>query len=313
MIYEGVLPVNKPAGFTSHDVVAKMRRVLGMKRIGHTGTLDPQVTGVLPLCLGRATRFVEYIQELPKQYEAELCIGYSTDTEDWTGETIERLQPGQAELTEEQVRRTLAAFVGTIDQVPPMYSAVKVGGKKLYELAREGKEIERKARKVDIYEIETLGMDLLAEYPKIRFRALCSKGTYIRTLCVDIGKALGYPAVMTDLVRSRAGSISLDRCMTLEQIEDLHRTGKLTDMIIPADRIATHLPECTVSEKDAIHAMQGKTIPFPQCPISPEAGDLIRMYDPQGTFVGLFRVDRERETLRPEKVFASSGSRNDAD
>jgi tRNA pseudouridine55 synthase len=313
MIYEGVLPVNKPAGFTSHDVVAKMRRVLGMKRIGHTGTLDPQVTGVLPLCLGRATRFVEYIQELPKQYEAELCIGYSTDTEDWTGETIERLQPGQAVLTESEVRRTLASFVGTIEQVPPMYSAVKVGGKKLYELAREGKEVERKARKVDIYEIESLGLDLQADYPKIRFRVLCSKGTYIRTLCVDIGKTLGYPAVMTDLVRSRAGSISLDRCLSLEQIEDLHRSGSLAPVIIPADRLATHLPECTVTEEEATHAMQGKTIPYPVSRILPEAGHLVRMYGPQGTFIGLFRVDSEREMLRPEKVFASSGSRNDAD
>lgn len=313
MTYDGVLPVNKPVGFTSHDVVAKVRRIVGMKRIGHTGTLDPGVTGVLPLCLGRATRFVEYIQELPKQYEAELTIGYSTDTEDWTGETLRRLEPGQVHIEEDEVRRTIASFIGTIEQVPPMYSAVKIGGKKLYELAREGKEIERKARKVDIYEIELLHLDLKAEYPKVRFRVLCSKGTYIRTLCVDIGLALGFPAVMTELVRSRSGSISLDDCFTLEQIEELHRTGRLASSIIPGDRLASHLPSCSVSVQEAASAMQGKSILLPKHTAIPETGDLFRVYDPNDRFIGLFRIDRTSMMLRPEKVFAQSLSRPDAD
>ncbi|MEF3304878.1 tRNA pseudouridine(55) synthase TruB [Paenibacillus sp. GYB003] len=313
MTYEGVLPVRKPAGFTSHDVVAKARRILGMKRIGHTGTLDPQVTGVLPLCLGRATRFVEYIQELPKQYEAELTIGYSTDTEDWTGETTRKLAPGQVALSEADVRAAIASFVGTIEQVPPMYSAVKVGGKKLYELAREGKQIERKARRVDIYEIEPIRLDLTADYPKVRFRVLCSKGTYIRTLCVDIGKALGFPAVMTDLVRSRSGPITLGDCLTLEQIEELHRTGRLASRIIPGDRVAEHLPAIAVPVRDAAHAAQGKSVPLPEGAAKPETGGLVRMYDPDGRFVGLFRYDRDGDALRPEKVFAQSLSRPDAD
>ncbi|GAA3406562.1 tRNA pseudouridine(55) synthase TruB [Paenibacillus hodogayensis] len=313
MNYEGVLPVNKPAGFTSHDVVAKVRRLLGMKRIGHTGTLDPQVTGVLPLCLGRATRFVEYIQELPKEYEAELTIGYSTDTEDWTGETVERLNPGEAVLTEQNVAAALSAFIGTIEQVPPMYSAVKVGGKKLYELAREGKEIERKARTVEIYELETTGLELTSDYPTIRFRVLCSKGTYIRTLCVDIGKALGYPAVMTGLVRSRSGSLGLADCLSLEQIGELHLAGALDARIIPGDRLATHLPACTVSELDAAHAAQGKTVPFPDGAPLPEQPGLVRTYDPKGGFVGLFRLDADSRTLRPEKVFALSPSRPEAE
>lgn len=313
MTYEGVLPVNKPAGFTSHDVVAKMRRVLGIKRIGHTGTLDPQVTGVLPLCLGRATRFVEYIQEQPKQYEAELTIGYSTDTEDWTGETTERLKPGEATLDEAAVRRTLASFVGTIEQVPPMYSAVKVGGRKLYELARAGQQIERKARKVDIFEIETIRLDLTADYPKIRFRAVCSKGTYIRTLCVDIGKALGYPAVMTDLVRSRSGLVGLDDCLSLEQIERLHRAGELGPSIIPGDRLIAHIPSCSVSESESAQAKQGKQVPFPDGAAAPGAADLYRMYDPKGEFIGLFRLDRESRMLRPEKVFGSVPAGADAD
>lgn len=304
MNYEGVLPVHKPAGFTSHDVVAKLRRIVGMKRIGHTGTLDPQVTGVLPLCLGRATRFVEYIQELPKQYEAELTFGYSTDTEDWTGETLERLEPGSIKLSETEVRSALESFIGTIDQVPPMYSAVKVGGKKLYELAREGKEIERKARKVDIYEMETLALDLDADYPKVRFRVLCSKGTYIRTLCVDIGKALGYPAVMTQLVRSSTGSITLDRCFTLEQIEEMHRSGKLLSSLIPADQLVSQLSSVEVSAIAAKHAVQGKSLPIPDGLLGSQSGELVKVYDPLGAFIGIFKVDRERGNLRPEKVFA---------
>ncbi|MDF2725502.1 MAG: pseudouridine synthase [Paenibacillus sp.] len=307
MSYEGVLPVYKPEGFTSHDVVAKVRRLLGMKRIGHTGTLDPQVTGVLPLCLGRATRFVEYIQELPKQYEAELTFGYRTDTEDWTGETIERLAPGEVRLSEPEVRQTLASFIGTIEQVPPMYSAVKVGGKKLYELAREGKEIERQARTVTIYELELLESKLDDEYPKLRFRVLCSKGTYIRTLCVDIGKALGLPAVMSGLVRNLAGSIGLDRCLTFERIEQLHQAGQLNDYILKGDRLVTQLPECTVSETAAVGAMLGQTVPLGKTaePL-PDDAEIVRLYNTQGLFIGLFRADREREMLRPEKVFAAA-------
>lgn len=304
MIYEGVLPVHKPAGFTSHDVVAKTRRLLGLKRIGHTGTLDPQVTGVLPLCIGRATRFVEYIQELPKVYEAELALGYSTDTEDWTGETVERLNPGQVRLEEAALRRTIASFVGTIEQVPPMYSAVKIGGRKLYELAREGRQIERKARRVDIYEIETLRLNLDADYPTVRFRVRCSKGTYIRTLCVDIGRALGYPAVMTDLVRSSTGSIQLDRCLKLEEIEALHREGRLAERLIRADRLLVQFPAATVDERQALHASQGKAVPLPSGLQGVAAGQLIRLYGPQDAFIGIYRIERPAGLLRPEKVFA---------
>lgn len=313
MTYEGVLPVRKPAGFTSHDVVAKVRRILGMKRIGHTGTLDPQVTGVLPLCLGRATRFVEYIQELPKQYVAELTIGYATDTEDWTGETVRSIEPERIALTESEVRETIASFVGTIEQIPPMYSAVKVGGKKLYELAREGKQIERKPRKVDIYELELLTFNRSADYPKIRFRALCSKGTYIRTLCVDIGKSLGYPAVMTDLVRDKAGSIELEDCLSLEEIEERHRAGSLAAALIPGDSIAAHLPSCRVSDREAANAMQGKAIMIPKEASGTEEGRLMRLYDPNGRFIGLFRADPKSERLRPEKVFATGPAGPDAD
>lgn len=308
MTYEGVLPVYKPAGFTSHDVVAKVRRILGMKRIGHTGTLDPQVTGVLPLCLGRATRLVEYIQDLPKRYEAELTFGYSTDTEDWTGEPIVRLDPGQVSITESQLRRVLSSFLGSIEQIPPMYSAVKIGGKKLYELAREGKEVERAARKVHIYELDLIHDNLSAGYPTVRFTVLCSKGTYIRTLCTDIGKALGYPAVMSELVRSSSGSITLDRCLPLEEIERLHRSGGLQPFVIRPDEAVSHFQACTVPFREAVQAIQGKLIRVEAASPAPESGSLegqpIRLYDPAGTFIGLFQVDERNESLRADKVFA---------
>ena len=207
---EGVLAVYKPAGFTSHDVVAKARRILGMKRIGHTGTLDPQVTGVLPLCLGKATRVVEYIQELPKEYVATLRLGLSSDTEDLTGTITESVD--EVHVSEEEVLAVLTSFKGIISQVPPMYSAVKIDGKRLYELAREGKTVERKSREVEIYEIEMTDMTWNDNYPDITFRVLCSKGTYIRTLCVDIGRALGLPGVMVKLERTMSAGISASHC-----------------------------------------------------------------------------------------------------
>lgn len=236
---DGILAVWKPEGWTSHDVVAKVRRVLKMKRIGHTGTLDPMVTGVLPLCLGRATRVVEYVQERPKSYEAVLQLGIATDTEDITGTVIARQSP--ISVTEEDVRHTLSQFIGEIDQVPPMYSAVKVDGKRLYELAREGKTVERKSRKVTIHQIDLIDTQLDLDLPQISFSVVCSKGTYIRTLCVDIGKALGVPATMAHLTRTMSGGITKESCLTLEQIEQLQQSGELSGHIISADEAVTHL------------------------------------------------------------------------
>lgn len=236
----GVLAVYKPAGFTSHDVVAKARRILGMKRIGHTGTLDPQVTGVLPLCLGRATRVVEYIQELPKEYVATLRLGFASDTEDLTGTITESVE--EVQVTEAEVLAVLNSFKGVISQVPPMYSAVKVDGKRLYELAREGKTVERKSREVEIYEIEMQGMVWSGNYPDITFRALCSKGTYIRTLCVDIGRALGVPGVMVKLERTMSAGISASHCLTLEQIAEYKEAGTLEEHLIAADEAISHCP-----------------------------------------------------------------------
>ncbi|WNS44833.1 tRNA pseudouridine(55) synthase TruB [Paenibacillus sp. MMS20-IR301] len=301
----GVLAVYKPAGFTSHDVVAKARRILGMKRIGHTGTLDPQVTGVLPLCLGRATRVVEYIQELPKEYVATLRLGLASDTEDLTGTITESVE--EVHVTEAEVLAVLDSFKGVISQVPPMYSAVKVDGKRLYELAREGKTVERKSREVEIYEIEMLGMVHSGNYPDIKFRALCSKGTYIRTLCVDIGRALGVPAVMVQLERTMSAGISASHCLTLEQIAEHSQAGTLEAHLIATDEAIAHLPKHVVVDEKKKSALQGQRLSSRF--VAPEvkrSGDF-RLYDQRGEFLGIYALESSG-AIAPVKVFAQAQS-----
>ncbi|RRJ65402.1 tRNA pseudouridine(55) synthase TruB [Paenibacillus oralis] len=299
--YEGILPVLKPAGFTSHDVVAKCRGILKMKRIGHTGTLDPAVTGVLPLCLGRATRMVEYLQELPKEYEATLILGVATDTEDMSGTVVEQLD--QVSVTEEAVRQVLQRFAGTISQVPPMYSALKHDGKRLYELAREGKTVERKAREVTIYELELLSFHPEGPHPTIQFRALCSKGTYIRTLCVDIGRALGVPAAMAQLKRTVSAGITEQSCLTLEEIARHAALGDLASYLLPVDQGVRHLPAHTIAGDKVKAALQGQRLPA--AAVNPQAnrGELIRLYDPQQRFLGIFKADEETLAVKAVKVF----------
>ncbi|MFD0711319.1 tRNA pseudouridine(55) synthase TruB [Paenibacillus sp. GCM10027626] len=300
---DGILVVWKPAGWTSHDVVAKARRLLRVKRIGHTGTLDPQVTGVLPLCIGRATRVVEYVQERPKTYEATLCLGVATDTEDLTGTIIDSVP--EVRITEDEVRQALASFVGEIEQVPPMYSAVRVDGKRLYELAREGQVVERAARKVKIYSLNLLSFEDKGPHPRIRFSVECSKGTYIRTLCVDIGKRLGLPAAMAELVRTQSGGFVREQCLTLEQIEQLQANNSLADKLIPADAALSHMPKGIVSDLAATQAFQGKPVDQGQVEWAGKAepGEIVRLYGHSGLFVGLFQSGTESSLLKPIKVF----------
>lgn len=300
---DGILPVMKPAGWTSHDVVAKVRGILRLKRIGHAGTLDPAVTGVLPLALDRSTRFIEYLQEMPKEYVAEMTIGYATDTEDASGQVIARAEDVRLEL--EEIGRTLARFVGEIEQVPPMYSAVKVDGKRLYELARQGHEVERKARKVVIHLLELEQAELMHRYPKLRLRVLCSKGTYIRTLCKDIGEALGYPAVMSGLVRTMSCGIRLDQCLSLERIAELHAQGQLADRLIPADEALTYLPAVHVDEQTALRLLQGQRVKLVTQTSAAGYGPqrLVRIYGPGERFIGICQV--QGRLILPHKMFQS--------
>ena len=208
----GIINVYKEAGFTSHDVVAKMRGICGQKKIGHTGTLDPAATGVLPVCLGSGTRLCDMLTEKDKEYVAVLLLGMTTDTQDTTGTVLSRKE---VNASEEEVAEAVTSFVGDYDQVPPMYSALKVNGKKLYELARAGKEVEREARRVRIEEIEILHMEL----PRVTMRVVCSKGTYIRTLCADIGNKLCCGGTMESLQRTRVGIFKLEEALTLSRKE----------------------------------------------------------------------------------------------
>lgn len=300
------MAVWKPEGWTSHDVVAKVRRVLKMKRIGHAGTLDPMVTGVLPLCLGRATRVVEYVQERPKSYEAVLQLGIATDTEDLTGTVIE--SRASISVTEAEVRQALTGFIGEIDQVPPMYSAVKIDGKRLYELAREGKTVERKSRKVTIHEINLLDFQLELDQPRVTFSVVCSKGTYIRTLCVDIGKALGVPAAMAHLTRTMSGGITKESCLTLEQIEELQQAGKLNSHLIPADEAITHLERASVSESIGRLALMGQKVGLAHSNIhldNMRNEQLVRLYNEHNSFLGIFQIDFVSAVFKPIKVFSA--------
>ena len=226
----GMINVYKEAGFTSHDVVAKLRGILKQKKIGHTGTLDPQAVGVLPVCLGNATKLCDLFVDKTKEYEAVLRLGVTTDTQDLTG-TVLTERP--VAVGPEKAEEVLLSFLGEYAQIPPMYSALKVNGQKLYDLARQGKEIERTSRAVTIYKMDIQEIAL----PVIRFKVSCSKGTYIRTLCHDIGAKLGCGGAMESLKRTAAGSFQAEDALTLAQIEELRDRGKIMDAVLPVEKI----------------------------------------------------------------------------
>lgn len=294
-MFHGILPVYKPKGHTSHDVVGKIRRMMNQKRVGHTGTLDPEVEGVLPICLGQATRVVEYMQEYPKRYVGTLTLGIATDTEDQTGVTIEQ-QEVSSPISPEQIQQVFQSFLGEISQIPPMYSAVKIKGKRLYEWARQGQIIDRKARIISIYSLECLWIEQ-GSYPTIAFDVTCSKGTYIRTLCVDIGKKLGYPAHLSSLIRTASGPFHLDDCYQLEQLSELKTKDEKERVLYSIDAVLGHFPSVIIQDIDVQHVENGlpliieNSFPLP----------LIRVYSESGKFCALYRF--EDGIAKPEKVF----------
>ncbi|RIN79094.1 tRNA pseudouridine(55) synthase TruB [Staphylococcus simulans] len=245
---EGILPVFKERGLTSHDVVFKLRKILHTKKVGHTGTLDPEVNGVLPICVGGATKVSDYIMEMGKAYQATVTIGVSTTTEDQTGDVLETKTVSK-DLTADKIDEAILSFVGEIEQIPPMYSSVKVNGRKLYEYARNNETVERPKRKVRIYEIErnseirykdeTCSFDIFIR---------CGKGTYIRTLATDIGKALGYPAHMSQLTRVESGGFSIDESLTLDQIDELYKQEALQEKLFPIEYGLKGLPHIEIDD-----------------------------------------------------------------
>lgn len=283
---EGILNILKPPGMTSHDVVYFVRRIYGLKRVGHAGTLDPAAAGVLPVFLGQATRLVEYLSEADKSYCVELTLGWQTDTGDNTGRVTGKIadfeMPAKSRLQE-----VLNSFTGDILQAPPMYSAVKVDGKKLYELARVGIEVERKLRPVSIHVIKLLTVSA----NKILFNVTCSKGTYMRTLCTDIGEKLGLPAVMSFLVRTRVGQFLLDNASTLEEIQAMPG-GLLYNKAVAVE----HLPRIILSDLEEKRFKNGQTLQ-----VSTGFNNLLRVYNQKQEFIGVAR--QQKETLTALKVF----------
>lgn len=296
----GILPVWKPKHCTSHDVVAIVRRLAKLKKVGHTGTLDPSVEGVLPLCLGKATRVAEYVQNLPKTYAGTLTLGIATDTQDQSGTVIAE-QPVH-DLSQEKLDEVFRLFTGEVEQVPPMYSAVKVKGRRLYELARKGKEIERKARKVYIYRLHR-GNVRDGDYPQIDFTVECSKGTYIRTLCKDIGQALGYPAHMSHLVRIKSGPFREADCATLFELENTPVSEWQSEWLKPTEAGLVQFPLYKVSLEERRRVVNGRPIPLPEGLFLP---DQLMCVFAEDEFLALYRSDHTGKQARPVKVFAEN-------
>ena len=298
----GIINVYKEKGYTSHDVVAKLRGILHMKKIGHTGTLDPDAEGVLPVALGKATRLVDMITDKEKTYEAVMRLGVVTDTQDMSGTVLS--QTTELSVTEEELCTVVSSFVGDYMQVPPMYSALKVNGKKLYELARAGKEVERQARHVDLPAIEILEI----KFPVVKFRVECSKGTYIRSLCADIGEKLCCGGTMQSLVRTRVGEFRLADALTLAQLQELRDTERLEEALLPTDRIFSDFPMLHVEEKwrkliDNGNAFYpGQTVEQTTHP----AGEWVRIYREDDSFVGIYAYDETKEWYKPVKIFPSN-------
>ena len=297
----GIINVYKEKGYTSHDVVAKLRGIVGQKKIGHTGTLDPDAVGVLPVCLGRATKVCDLLTDKDKVYEAVLLLGKETDTQDTSGEVL--VSKDTSELTEEQVREVILSFVGDYEQIPPMYSALKVNGKKLYELAREGKVVERKARPVKILDIQILEMDL----PRVRMTVACSKGTYIRTLCHDIGQKLFCGGCMEELKRTKVSCFEIKDSLTLDEIRTKKDEGTLDEILTPIDAMFSECQRMVVGEQWEYLAYNGNPLYGKAVRLLDGEKVLdksnVRVYDEKGNFIGLYQYSADRGEYSIVKMF----------
>ena len=289
----GIINLKKEAGMTSHDAVFKLRKILGTKKIGHGGTLDPDVVGVLPIAVGKATRMVEFMQDEGKVYEGEITLGYSTTTEDASGEVVAEM-PVLSPLDETVVDQAIASLTGTITQVPPMYSAVKVNGRKLYEYARAGEEVERPVRQVTIYEFARTSEIRYEEgLARFRFRVKCSKGTYIRTLSVDLGQKLGYAAHMSHLTRTSAAGLSLENALTLEELAEKVAQGDLS-FLHPLEVGTGDLEKVELTVEEVGEVQVGRFIP-----VESDSKELAAFY--QGKLVAI--LEKREELYKPRKVF----------
>lgn len=302
----GILNVNKPPGITSFQAVAAVRRAAGARKAGHSGTLDPDAEGVLPVCLGQATRISEYLMETSKTYRAGIKFGVSTDTYDLSGQIT---ATGDATgINRAAIARALDNFRGDIEQVPPMYSALKLNGRPLYRLAREGVSVTRPARHITIYRLDIVAWDP----PLLTLELDCSKGTYIRSLAHDLGETLACGAVMANLTRQRCGSLDVDDAHTLEEIAEAGQRYNLEDWLLPMDSLLGHLPALDLNAAQAIAFGYGQLIPLAEIAELPAglSAPGIRIYDEHKAFIGIGRTDNDDElVLKPKKVFVTSPPR----
>ena len=306
----GVLNIYKEPGMTSFQVVYQIRKLTGEEKIGHTGTLDPDAKGVLPVCIGKATKLVDMLMDTDKQYRASLLFGKRTDTQDISGKTLEEMEPAEVKriLSPEQIIRTIESFHGEIEQMPPMYSAVKVNGVKLVDAARKGKTIERKARKVSIYGFDQMavtGFDDPDDPVKAFFTVNCSKGTYIRTLCEDIGARLSVPACLESLERTRTSSLDLSTAITLEEAKQYMEQGVLEEHLIPVDHFLKNY-KAIYAKEDAVKKLiygnwlrQEEFLPIDEH----EDGEKFRVYDTEGNFFAVYRFSKKDHYFKCEKMF----------
>ena len=290
----GIVNIYKEKGFTSHDVVSIVKR-LTKHKAGHTGTLDPDAEGVLPVCIGRATKISDYIMAENKEYIADVMLGIATDTQDSTGETLIQ-KPFLGDLS--KIDSVIQSFIGQITQIPPMYSALKIDGKKLYEYAREGKEIERKSRSITIHGIEILSEDLPISF---KIRANCSKGTYIRTLCADIGEALGSVAHMGYLLRTKSGSFHVEDTIKVNDLKKIAEKGELGKVIMPIENVLDYMPRITISQDADRWMRNGNKIPvgYVNAPASLSHGGEYLAYDAVGGLAGIY-VMADDDFIKPK-------------
>lgn len=298
---EGVLIVYKEAGWTSHDVVAKVRSLLHGSKVGHAGTLDPSATGVLPILVGRATRIAEYLIDWDKEYRAVLRLGETTDTQDATGKVLTKVDP--CEVSEDALQAVITRFRGVQQQLPPMYSAVKVGGQPLYKAARAGKTVEREERSIAIHQLEILAV----RGRDVALRIVCSKGTYIRTLCADIGQAVGVGGHLLALERRRVGPLLIEQAMTIDQVAGHLTAGALRGQFISLDQLLVQLPAVVVNDEQAQRVLHGSPVSpmgAGQLPFSPTAVS-VRLKDEAGRLLAIGTHDTGRMgSIRIRKVLS---------
>lgn len=306
----GILALWKPAGITSHDCVYKLRKILGTKKVGHTGTLDPAVTGVLPIMIGKATKLSEYMTATGKMYEAVICLGSTTTTEDATGEVV-ATKALVGDISPAEIEAALAALTGEITQIPPLYSAVKVNGRKLYEYARLGLEVERPERQVTIHALERLDEGVVnAVNPSFKIRIDCSKGTYVRTLAVMLGELLGYPAHMEDLVRTMSGTFTRTDCITLEELNEWKATGEPADFLYDMMLAVKDLTQIHLSDEAHLTVKHGGSLTAEQVQEQPGDTTTLRALIHHDVLVAVYKPHPTKEGMwKPEKmILKTNGS-----